>query len=144
MRSLVPGSAIALLALVPSACQPVAPSAVPPHQLMVAANPSLLGTWELVSVDGIAVPAKRVSVTFQRDARFNAMVDCNRARGFYSLSGAQLSFNGWEISEMGCLPPLPQEALIGEALRGDGYLVALTGSSELHLSGRHRLVFRRP
>lgn len=117
--------------------------AEPVHQPTAVSSASLFGTWELLSVNGITVPPNRVSVTFERDGRFNAMVDCNRARGFYSFSGAKLSFNGWEAGEMGCLPPLPQEALIGHALRGDGYSMAFTSSSELQLSGTHRLVFRR-
>lgn len=130
------------LAFLASACQGVPPIAEPPHQPSVVSSAALFGTWELLSVDGIALPPRRVSVTFKRDGRFIAQVDCNRARGLFSLDGAQLSFKGWQISEMGCLPPLPQEALVGEALRGSGYAVALT-SSELHLSGRHRLIFRR-
>lgn len=109
---------------------------------MAVSTPALFGTWELVSVEGIAVPPKRVSVTFQRDGRFTAVVDCNKARGLYSFGAAELSFIGWDATEMGCVPPLSHEALIENALRGDGYAVALT-SSELHLSGRHRLAFRR-
>lgn len=143
MRSLVLTFVMASLALLASACQLVAPRVGPPHQPGVVSSASLFGTWELLSVDGIAVPSKRVSVTFASDGRFTAKVDCNRARGIYSYSGAELSFHGWEVTEMGCVPPLPQEALISEALRGDGYRVVLTGNSELHLSGRHRLVLRR-
>lgn len=43
---------------------------------------------------------------------------------------------------MGCVPPL-QEAFIGEALRSEGYVVLFRSNSELQLSGKHRLIFRR-
>lgn len=143
MRRLVVNLIVAPLALLASACQPGGSSVEPSHQPRMVRSASLLGTWELLSVDDIAVPSKRVSVTFGSDGRFTAKVDCNTARGTYSFSSAELSFHGWEVTEMGCVPPLPQEALIGEALRGDGYAVAFTNSSELHLSGPPRLVLRR-
>lgn len=70
------------------------------------------------------------------------MVDCNTAQGYYSLSGTELSFVGWMKTERGCEAPLEHEKLIVAALVGDGYAVALTGS-ELHLSGPHKVIFRR-
>lgn len=143
MRSLVLTLVLTPLAPLALACQPVTPSVEPSHQPRVISSAPLFGTWELLNVDGIAVPSRRVSVTFASGGRFTAKVDCNAARGTYSFSGTELSFHGWEVTEMGCVPPLPHEALIGEALRGDGYAVAFTNSSELHLSGRHRLVLRR-
>lgn len=142
MKRAAPLFGIALFTIFASACHP-APSAGPPAQPAAVSNASLLGTWELVSVDGIVLRPKSVSVTFDRGGAFKAMVDCNRARGTYVYDGAELSFRGWEITEMGCVPALPQEALIGEALRGDDYAVTVTSSSDLHLSGRHRLVLRR-
>lgn len=109
---------------------------------MVVSNASLFGTWELVSVDGIAVPPKGVNVTFERGGAFTAMVDCNRARGSYSFDGAELSFHGWESTERGCIPPLQNEDFIVGAIAGRSFAVVFKSSSELHLSGRHRLVFR--
>jgi heat shock protein HslJ len=138
-----PASAIALLALLVSACQPVVPSTAQPHQPIVAANPSLLGTWEVVSVDGIAMLPKIVTVTFRTDGAFRAMIDCNNARGYYSFSRAVLSFHGLEETERGCDPPLQHEDLVVAALIGDGYAVAFPTSSEMHLSGPHKVILRR-
>jgi heat shock protein HslJ len=131
-----------LMVLVASACQPVAQSPEPYRQPPAATNASLLGTWQLVSVDGLAVRPKAVNVTFDRAGAFTAMVDCNKAQGYYSFTGAQLSFVGWIKTERGCEAPLEHEKLIEQALVGDGYAVALT-SSELHLSGPHTVIFRR-
>lgn len=138
-----PAYAIALLALLASACQPVVPSAVPPHQPMVVSSASLFGTWELVSVDGIAVPPKGLTITFERGGAFTATVDCNRAQGTYSYGGAELFVHGWQSTERGCVPPLPNEEFIVGAIAGKTFAVAFTSSSEMHLSGRHRLILRR-
>jgi heat shock protein HslJ len=136
-------SAFLLTVLLASACQQVVqpPQAYP--QPSAAINASLPGTWELVNVDGLAVRPNAVNVTFDRSGAFTAMVDCNTAQGHYSFDGAQLSFVGWTATERGCEGPLERQGLIEEALRGDGYAVAFTNSSELHLSGKHNLVFRR-
>lgn len=108
-----------------------------------APNSLLLGTWELVSVDGLGVRSKAVNVTFDRNGAFTAMVDCNTARGYYSFTGAQLSFVGWIATERGCERPLEHEGLIEQALRGDGYTMKLTSSSDLHLTGPHQVFLRR-
>lgn len=105
--------------------------------------PSVAGTWTLVSVDGTAISPGKVGVTFNNDGTFVASVDCNNARGQYSLVGSTLSFTAWEVTERGCLPPLPNEELVESALRGDGYAIAFSSDSELRLSGPHALVFRR-
>lgn len=139
-----PAPAVWLLAVLASACQPVAPNAPPSRQPTVVTRASLVGTWELVSVDGLAVRPKAVKVTFDTNGAFTAMVDCNTAQGHYSLVGAKLSFVGWTATERGCEGPLEHERLIERALTGDGYAVAFTNSSELYLSGPHRLVLHRP
>lgn len=131
-----------LTGILVSGCQHVVRTSEPYRQPS-ATNPSLVGTWELLSVDGFAVRPEAVKVTFDTSGAFTAMVDCNTAQGHYSLAGAKLSFVGWTATERGCEAPLEHERLIGEGLRGDGYDVAFTNSSELHLSGRHRLVLRR-
>jgi heat shock protein HslJ len=133
----------ALIAVAASGCQTVAPAVRPYPQPMAVSSASLLGSWELVSVDGLAVRPKAVNVTFDRAGAFVAMVDCNRAQGYYSVRGADLSFVGWTATERGCAGPLEHEALIGAALRGDGYTVAFPTSRELHLSGAHKVIFRR-
>ncbi|MFL6785367.1 MAG: META domain-containing protein [Sphingomicrobium sp.] len=133
-------ASVVVFSLVGSACQPTVQRADQPKTVSSAA---LLGAWELVSIDGIAMPAKKVSVTFRSEGAFTAMLDCNNARGFYSFSGAELSFNGWYSTERGCVPPLQHEDLIVDALIAHGYAVAFATSSELHLSGKHNVVFRR-
>lgn len=135
--------AFLLMALTASACQPVVRAPEPYRQSSAVIGSSLLGIWELIRVDGLAVRPKAVKVTFDRTGAFTAMVDCNTAQGYYSLRGLQLSFLGWMATERGCEAPLEHQRLIEEALRGDGYAVAFTNSSELHLSGPHKVVFRR-
>jgi heat shock protein HslJ len=131
------------MVLLASACQQALQPPEPYRQPSAATDSSLLGTWELVSVDGLAVRPKAVNVTFDRDRSFTAMVDCNTGRGYYSLNGAQLSFLGWIATERGCERPLEHEGLIEQGLRGDGYTVNLTSSTELHLTGPHQLFLRR-
>jgi heat shock protein HslJ len=143
MKSAGPASALGLLALVASGCEHVVPTSEPNRQPSAPTISSLVGTWELVSVDGLAVRPKAVNVTFDGTGAFIAMVDCNRAQGYYSFRGAELSFVGWNATERGCASELEHETLIGNALRGDGYAVVFTASSELHLSGPHRVIFRR-
>lgn len=134
----------ALCSLFATACQPSLQGAEPPPRPKSVSSAALLGTWELVSLDGIAVPAKKVSITFQAGGAFSAVLDCNNARGFYSFTGAQLSFNGWYSTERGCIPPLQHEDLINAALIGKAYAVTFPVSSELHISGKHIVIFRRP
>lgn len=137
------GHGVALfMALAASACQHLgrAPEQYP---ALSAPTNSVLGVWELVSVDGLAVRPKAVNITFNSTGAFTAMVDCNTARGHYSFTGAQLSFVGWTATERGCEGPLEHERVIEEALRGDGYAVLFKSSSELHLSGPHEMVLRR-
>ena len=90
----------------------------------------------------MAVAPGRVTVTFELNHAFKAMVACNKADGIYSFTGSELSFTGWQVTERGCLPPLENEQLIVDALHG-GYSAVTVSSSELQLSGRHTIVFRR-
>ena len=129
--------------LLVSACQPVVQSPEQYSQPSAVRNSSLLGTWKLVSVDGIRVPANSVKVTFRSDGAFAAILDCNNARGFYELTAATLSFHGWYSTERGCDPPLQHLDIITKALQGDGYVVNLTSGSELHLTGAHQVFLRR-
>lgn len=86
---------------------------------------------------------KVVNVTFRPDGAFRAMLDCNNARGYYAFAGVVLSFHGLEQTERGCDPPLQHENLVVAALIGDGYAIAFPSSSEMHLSGPHKVILRR-
>lgn len=131
------------LCLIISSCQAVPSQVQPPlTQAAAVAGISVIGTWQVVSVDGI-VPSKSVNVTFRSDGAFAAVIDCNNARGYYDLSGAALSFRGWYSTERGCDPPLPHLDLITKALQGDGYVISFANGSELILAGPHRLILRR-
>lgn len=125
-----------------SGCQTAAtaPYGRPPAS---AQSSSILGSWDVVSVDGMAIAPRAVTVTFDARSAFVAKIDCNRAQGTYVFTGTTLSFVGWSVTERGCDPPLRNERLIGEALRGDGYRLAFVGGSEMRLSGAHAMVLRR-
>jgi heat shock protein HslJ len=142
MRGMLAASAGPLCVFV-SSCQVGPPLLQAPPQSYAVARISVVGTWEVFSIDGIVVRPKSVNVTFRSDGAFAAILDCNNARGFYELSGARLSFHGWYSTERGCDPPLQHLDLITKALQGDGYVVNLTSSSQLNLTGPHQLILRR-
>lgn len=135
---LVSGSMMAL-----SACQPNVGATTPAQTPISASRASLVGTWHLTSFDGDPVLPNRVSVAFDTHGRFVATIDCNTATGVYSLQGAVLSISGAQTTERGCINPLPNEDMITRAMSSETYTIQFDTSSELHLSGAHRLVFSR-
>lgn len=135
--------AFALLPLFSTGCQHRVSPPVSNSRPAPPAPVSLIGTWKVVSVNGLSIRPNAVTVTFIGTGQFQAMIDCNNARGSFIFNGADLSFVGWNETERGCASELQHEALIGDALRGDRYAVAFTSGSELHLLGPYKVILRR-
>ena len=104
---------------------------------------TLIGSWDLIDLAGVAVRPGSVSLDLQPNGRFVATVYCNYARGLYIVEGQSISFDGWDATERGCNEDMPQVDRIGAALRGDGYTVVLGMNGDLLLTGPAQLRLRR-
>jgi heat shock protein HslJ len=100
--------------------------------------PDIVGWWQLVSVDGLPVPAGKAILIFEGDGSYRRQVSCNLVTGTYRITSGVLSLGALRETERGC-DPYPNEALIQDALRFGPWTVQAQGDHTIILAGRRRL-----
>jgi len=134
--------AIATLAVldISAACQ-MSPPAVIATQSLPSALPaaSLVGTWLLQSVDGIAIRPGDAAFSFNADGTVTGIIDCNNFRGEYTYRDGVIAFGPIALTERGCETVIQYQKVIEGSLGAGPYQFVAIGGDAAKLEGKQVL-----
>ncbi len=92
-------------------------------------------SWQVVSIDGVAIPGEREAMLRFEGTRMSGTVGCNRLGAEYGFAAKALSVGPVMSTKMACPDPVGEQEMAFVGLLGGKFSTSLPGDGTMVLTG---------